>query len=582
MVELTRATSVAAVIREHACSIPDRAAVIFVHDVEQDDDATQWTYAQLDAEASKIAAWLSAHLRVGDRVLLLYPNGLDFAAAFVGCLYAGMIAVPAPLPGRYRHERLRVASIAADATVAMVLTDGENLAEVTEWAAAAGDGGLPVLATDSAGLAGGRAWTLVDADHETLAMLQYTSGSTGAPKGVMVSHGNLLSNVDSQRRAWGLDEQTRWGGWIPLYHDMGLMGQLLPALLHGGSCVLMRPGVFLKQPYHWLRMIDEYDVNWSAAPDFAYALCCTRITDEQLAGLDLSRWWFAANGSEPIDATTLDAFAKRFAPAGLRDDVLCPCYGMAEATVYVSGDARRKAVLTRVDIDRLAQHQLVPADVGADLVSCGTPRDFDVVIADPRTGEALPPGAVGEIWLRGPSVCQGYWHDAVATARAFVPGGYVRTGDVGALHNGELYVTGRLQEIVNVRGRALYPQHIERELRARHTELVGVGAVFTVSLEADAEEILVVTHEVKGRPAEDQLRRLVEEIRHTIDRAFGVPVGGVGLLRRGGIRRTTSGKIQRTAMRQLFLAGEMNALHVDCAPRLAESVLSGRLAAAAR
>ncbi|MEU0007613.1 fatty acyl-AMP ligase [Streptomyces sp. NPDC006314] len=576
MVDLPHATSAAAVLREHALSTPERTAVIFVDDVERADGATRWSYAQLDAEARRIGAWLRARFPVGTRVLLLYPTGFDFAAAYIGCLYAGTAAVPAPLPGRYRHEQARVSAIAKNAAASAILTDTQNLPAVLAWAEAEKLTGTRVLATDGGDLPDPGSWTPEELDHRTLAMLQYTSGSTGEPKGVMVSHGNLLHNVDGQRRAFGLTARSRLGGWIPHYHDMGLLGQLLPALMLGGTCVLMRSSAFLQRPHHWLKLIDRFDVHWSAAPNFAYELCCARITDEQLAGLDLSRWRVASNGSERVDIETLDAFAKRFAPAGLRDDALCPCYGMAEATVFVSGEAHRKAVVTTVDAERLKEHRFVPTEVGVDLVSCGTPRDYDVLIADPRTGEELAPGGIGEILLRGPSLAKEYWDNASASERAFLPGGFLRTGDLGAVHGGELYVTGRLEELLTVRGQHLYPQDIERELRARHAELAGGGAVFTVPLdEAGTEEVLVVTHEVHGRPSEDRLRRLADGITQTVTREFGVPLGGVVLLRRGGVRRTTSGKIQRVAMRRLFLNDELNALYADCEPRSASPEPTG-------
>jgi acyl-CoA synthetase (AMP-forming)/AMP-acid ligase II len=573
MIDLQPATSAAALISEHARSTPERTALIFVDDVERDDGATRWSYAQLDAEARRISSWLRTRFPMGDRVFLLYPTGFDFVAAFVGCLYAGMVAVPAPLPGQYRHERLRLRGIANNAMVSATLTNTENLSAVTEWAEAEGLTDILLLATDSGDLADVGSWTQEELDHETLAMLQYTSGATGEPKGVMVSHGNILHNVDSQRRALGVTAETLAGGWLPLYHDMGLLGQTLPGLMLGGGCVLMRPATFLKQPHNWLRMIDKYDISASAAPNFAYELCCARVTDEQLAGLDLSRWRVAATGSEPVDAATLAAFAKRFAPAGLRDDVLFPCYGLAETTLFVSGSANRRAVVTKVDADRLKQHQFVPAEVGADLVSCGTPHDFDVLIADTQTGEELAPDGIGEIWLRGPSVSKGYWRNDSAAKRAFAPDGYLRTGDLGTLHDGELYVTGRLEEMVIVHGRNLYPQDIERELRAQCAELAGVGAAFTVSLaEAGTEEILVVTHEINGRLAEDRLRQLAVEIRQTVAREFGVPLGGVGLLRRGEVRRTTSGKIQRVVMRQRFLDGGLNTVYADYEPQVANAL----------
>ncbi|WP_314219529.1 fatty acyl-AMP ligase [Streptomyces zaehneri] len=575
MVDLPHATSATAVMRGHALRTPEHTAMIYVDDVERADGATHWSYARLDAEATRIGAWLGARYPVGTRVLLLYPAGLDFAAAYLGCLYAGTAAVPAPLPGRYRHEQSRVSGIARDAAASVILTDTENLPAVRAWAEAEKLTGTRLLATDGGDLPDPGAWTPEEVDHRTLAMLQYTSGSTGEPKGVMVSHGNLLHNVDSQRRAFGLTAASRLGGWIPHYHDMGLLGQLLPALLVGGTCVLMRPSAFLQRPHNWLRLIDRYDIQCSAAPNFAYEMCCARITDEQLAGLDLSRWRTASNGSERVDIATLDAFAKRFAPAGLRDDALCPCYGMAEATVFVSGEAHRKAVVTTVDADRLKQHRFVPAESGVDLVSCGTPRDHDVLIVDPWTGEETATGDVGEIWLRGPSLAGEYWNNPCATEQAFTPDGYLRTGDLGTVHDGELYVTGRLQELLTVHGHHLYPQDVERELRAHHPELAAAGAVFTVpTAEVGAEETLVVTHEVHGRPAEDRLRLLADGIRQTVDREFGVALGGVALLRRGGVRRTTSGKIRRVEMRRLFLNGELNALYADHEPRVTHALRS--------
>ncbi|MEU3135250.1 fatty acyl-AMP ligase [Streptomyces sp. NPDC006854] len=575
MADLPHATSAAAVIREHALSTPKRTAVIFVDDVERPDGATRWSYADLDAEARKIGAWLAARYPVGTRALLLYPTGFDFAAAYAGCLYAGVVAVPAPLPGRYRHEQERVNGIARNAAASLVLTDGENLPEVRTWAQTRGFGAR-VVATDGGALPDPGSWTPREPDRGTVAMLQYTSGTTGRPKGVVLSHGNLLHNVDSQRRAFQLTADVRLGGWLPLYHDMGLLGQLLPALLLGATCVLMRPSAFLQRPHHWLRLISDYDVYSSAAPNFAYELCCARVTDEQLAGLDLSRWRIVSNGSERIDIATLDAFAKRFAPAGLRDDALCPCYGMAEATVFVSTTARRKAVVTTVDTDELERHRFVPAEAGVELVSCGTPHDYGVLIVDARTGEEAAPGEIGEIWLRGPSLAREYWNNPSATEHAFLRSGYVRTGDLGTVHENELYVAGRLQEVLTVGGRHLHPQDVERELRARYPELAFAGAAFTVPTAGLVpEEALVVTHEVHGRPAEERLRALADGIRQTVARKFAVPVGGVCLLRRGGVRRTTSGKIQRVVMRRLFLDEELNVLYADHEPDVTQ-VLSAR------
>ncbi|MBC6447499.1 fatty acyl-AMP ligase [Actinokineospora xionganensis] len=576
MVDSQNVTSIAAVIRDHVRTAPDDLAVIVVHDVDESDD-TRWTYARLDAEARKVGAWLRARFPVGERLLLLYPTGVDFVAALVGCLYAGMAAVPAPLPGRYREERSRVQGIAENAGVCAVLTDSENFSAVAEWADAEGLG-TPVVATDGGDLPDAGAWQPEELDRSALALLQYTSGTTGAPKGAMLSHGNILHNVTNQRVMCRLTPRTRLGGWLPLYHDMGLLGQLLPALLVGTCCVLMRPASFLKRPHQWLRLIDKYDIHSSAGPSFAYDLVRTRITDDQVAELDLSRWRFSAIGAEPVRPMTLDRFVERFAPAGLRDDVLTTCYGMAEATVYISGQAYRRPKVITVNPEMLERQRFVAADGGVGLVSCGTPHTFDVLITDPTTAEPLPPGSIGEICLRGGSVAAGYWNDTAANAFAWTADGYLRTGDLGAVYDGEIYVTGRCAELVTVAGRTFAPQDIERTLRARHPELGSVGAVFSVSLGAAAAtmDALIVTHEINGRPPADRLRALAEQIRATVACEFGVPVDGIGLLRRAAVRRTTSGKIQRATMRRMLLADELTAVYADYEPWVVQALRARR------
>ncbi|MEU8927035.1 fatty acyl-AMP ligase [Kitasatospora sp. NPDC048545] len=567
-----------AAIRRHLSDRPAQDAVVHVRDAERE-QAEHVSYAELDRRARRIAVRLAARHPRGSRVLLLYPP-VEFITAFLGCLYAGMVAVPAPLPGDYGHERRRVRGIALDAEVAAVLTDSTELPGVAAWLADEGLTGRELLATDAladgAGAEDPDGWRAPALDRDTPALLQYTSGSTGDPKGVVVTHGNLLSNASALLNTLAVPAGTRFGGWAPHFHDMGLMAQTLPALFLGTTCVLMSPVTFIKRPYQWLRMIDRYDVGWSAAPNFAYELCCRRVTDEQLAALDLSRWAYAVNGSEPVRTATVTRFAERFAAAGLRADAPSPCYGLAEATVFVSGAAPRPPAPARVDADLLADHRFRRTDAaGRDLLGNGTAADFDVRVVDPATGTVLPPGRVGELWLRGPSVARGYWRNEEATERTFrartADGeeGFLRTGDLGLVDDGELYVTGRMKETLILRGRNLYPQDVEHELRLHHPELGAVGAVFTATPDGapaaagGSEDALVVTHELAGRLDEDGLRALAAGIRQTVVREFGVPVGGVLLLRRGQVRRTTSGKIQRAEMRRLCLAGELRPEYAD-------------------
>jgi acyl-CoA synthetase (AMP-forming)/AMP-acid ligase II len=563
--------SLLSIVRGHAAANPQAPAVGILTESDSAESADWWSYAELDIEARRVAGMLRRECAPGDRVVLAYPSGLPFAAAFLGVLYAGLVAVPAPMPGRYAHQQRRLAGIVEDAGAAVVATDSASLPAVREWAGAQAVPAICV-ATDAAEV---RAGTPIDdpverPEPDQPAILQYTSGSTGDPKGVIVTHGNLLHNGQALIQSFGFGPDTTMGGWLPLFHDMGLLGILTPALLAGGRCVLAQPVDFIKRPYLWLRMIDRWDVDYSPAPNFAYQLCARSITDKQIAGLDLSRWRYAANGSEPIQAAALEAFAARFAGYGLRAEALTPCYGMAESTVFVTGSPHGRPTVLTVDPEELAAHRLRPADRGRRLVGCGAGPHMDIRIVDPQTHETLPDGEIGEIWMRGASVSPGYWGNAAATAATFgnrtsdEPQHYLRSGDLGVLHEGHLYITGRIKETLIIHGRNLYPTDIEHELRAHHRELGDVGAVFTVPLagtEHGDEQGLVLTHEVNGRPSADQLAATASAMRHTVAREFGVRVAAVALLRRGSTPRTTSGKVQRTVVRQMYLDGDLQPLH---------------------
>ncbi|MFF9785275.1 Acyl-CoA synthetase (AMP-forming)/AMP-acid ligase II [Streptomyces sp. SceaMP-e96] len=574
MLDATRYANATEILRSRALARPEQDALIWVRDPERR-AAAHLSYRVLDEQARGIAVWLTEHFPAGSRILLLYPPA-EFIVAFIGCLYAGMVAVPAPLPGRFPHERRRVRAIAANSQAAAVLTDSAHLAALQEWAAAEGLPPLPMTATDTGAVTGGEAdgWTPPTADHTTLALLQYTSGSTGTPKGVMVSHGNLLVNAATMCEALEIPEGTRFGGWAPQYHDMGLMAQTLPALFLGSTCVLMDPTAFLKRPHHWLKMIGTYGIGWSAAPNFGYDYCSRKVTDEQLSGLDLSGWRYAVNGSEPVQAGTMTEFAKRFAAAGFRREAACPCYGLAESTVFVSGAPNREPVVATVAADALATRSFSPDPAARnirELPSNGAAPQHDVAVVDPETLRRVPPGRIGELWLRGPNVAQGYWLNEEATEATFrartADGdeGYLRTGDLGTVHHGEIYVTGRLKDLMIFRGRNLYPQDIEHELRVRHPELGSVGAVFAAPAIAedtsDVEEVLVVTHEVRAGLGPEALAALAARVKQSVAQDFGVVPAAVCLLRRGGVRRTTSGKIERSAMRELFGNGELDSVY---------------------
>lgn len=577
-------------IRERAAADPDRPALLFCRDAADPAGDDVLSYAQLDGAARRAGALLRERFAPGDRLLVVSKSAHGFAVSFLGCLYAGTIAVPAPAPDGYQRQRGRLAAIARDAGAAGVLADTADRADVEAWAKDADLAGLKVIAAaDAGGPAAAGAWQAPSLTAGSLAFLQYTSGSTSSPKGVMVDHGNILANAEAFARIGQLTAGTRFGGWLPMYHDFGLIGLLIVPLYLGAQSTLMTPGAFLRRPHSWLQLISRRGLNFSPAPNFAYDLCVRRITDEELSGVDLSSWTHAVNGSEPIQARTLTSFRDRFAAAGLRPATLTPGYGLAEATLVVSGSAPwQEPVIVAVDAQRLGRGEFSPVLPGQDpgpagpreLVSSGIMPDT-VRIVDAGSGATRPDGQIGEVWVRGPSVTRGYWRDEERTRGAFGAvaadgtAGFLRTGDLGTSYDGELYVTGRIKELLIVRGGNLYPQDIEAAARAAHPALArGVGAAFTV--EAPDEQVVIV-HEC--RPARRDAATLTEISRRLTDvvtREFGAPVAGVVLVRPGSVPRTTSGKIQRALARRQFLDGQLELVHADLAPALRRATAAVR------
>ncbi|MGN9787656.1 fatty acyl-AMP ligase [Nonomuraea sp. ZG12] len=567
-----------ALLRDWAIVRGDQEAVVFATAPTDAAGDQRVTYAELDRTARRVAALLQLHADPGDRVLLLNEPGLGFVAAFFGCVYAGLIAVPAPPPGGHRSHQARLAGIARDAGVKVALSERAGLHTVQEWAHDAGLETMTCLAVDGA-LPPAEQWADPGRiNAETLVFLQYTSGSTGDPKGVMVDHGNILENTEIFCQVTGATSRTRFGGWLPTFHDFGLIGLLLSPLCLGATTVLMAPLAFVKRPYTWLRLLDRHRVNLTAGPNFAFDLCVRAVTEAQAAGLDLSSLTQVLNGSEPIRAATQLAFIERFRSHGLDPAAMLPAYGLAEATLAVTcTDSRRGMVTTDVDAVQLALGLFVPAEPVAGteertrmLVSSGLARD-GIVIVDPVTGKILPDGRIGEIWVRGPQVARGYWNRPDTTRAVFGAtsdrggGDYLRTGDLGTLHEGQFYVTGRIKEVLIVHGQNLYPQDLEATVREAHPALArGVGAVFTVPT---PDEEIVIVQECRAHALTDMTPSgLAAEIRSAIRRDFGVAVGGVVLVRPSQVRRTTSGKIQRGLTRDLFTKDRLTALHEELTP----------------
>lgn len=545
---------------------PDADALVLLPASDEHGRPRTVSYRSLDASARELAGWLQSRGARGERVVLLHASRRQFAVSFLACLYAGAVAVPVAATGGRRHHEARVAGIVRDASPCAFFTDADLAPDVSRLLARCGYGAVPCLAADA--VPGRHEWRPEKESEDTLAYLQYTSGSTGTPRGVMVTHGNLLANQETIAAALGTGPGDRIGGWLPLHHDMGLVGQLLHPLWCGGTSVLLRPEAFLKRPVRWLEAVERYGVTVSGAPDFAYDLCLRSVTDEQLKQLDLSGWERAVTGGEPVRADTIREFGRRFGSAGFRPEAVTPCYGLAEATLLVAGGAGEEPPRLRtVAADALENNRLEEPTAGSPqrtLVAYRAAAGAGVRIVDPDSCEEMPDGAIGEVWVRGAGVAHGYWRNPTDTARVFGAAtaegldGHLRTGDLGTVIDEELHVTGRQGDMIVVGGRNLYPQDLEQTVQQMHA-LFGPSAAFPVRCEP---ERVVIVQELRTHKRYDlDLETLAVDVERCLADEFDVSVGGVLLVRSGTIRRTSSGKVERSATRQLFLNGAIRPLH---------------------
>lgn len=554
-------------LRYWAKQQPDEVSFYFT---DGEDSQISWTYHELDQRARAIAVALTSMGMARERVLLLYPPGLDFVAGFFGCLYAGATAVPAFPPRRNRYMD-RIDAIAEDSQAKAALT----VHSVSDRVAGTLDESphvqkLAWLASDTISPDLADQWIQPAISGDQLAVLQYTSGSTGTPKGVMLSHGNLMSNVELITHFFEPSRSHGMGvSWLPTYHDMGLVGGVLNPLFLGRPMVLMSPMSFLQKPVRWLRTISKHRATISGGPNFAYDLCVDKVTDDELVGLDLSSWDVAFNGAEPIRSNTLRAFIRRFEPVGFRSSTFFPCYGMAETTLIITGCKKQDPPIIRsFDGQALDEHRVVPAFVeeegSRELVGCGLVRPTEeLVIVEPERNKRLPDHQVGEIWVRGPSVGLGYWQKPEATRETFqaqLSGRsehFLRTGDLGFMDDGELFVTGRLKDLIIVRGVNRYPQDIELTVERTDPRLqAGATAAFSVDL--NGRECLIIVGEVE-RARHKDWDDVLQTIRRSVAREHELPPDGIILVRFGSMPKTSSGKIQRHACRREFLD---NALQV--------------------
>ncbi|HEY0607927.1 MAG TPA: condensation domain-containing protein, partial [Herpetosiphonaceae bacterium] len=567
-----RAVTLVELLRWRAEHQPDRPAYTFLSEGENAE--VTLSYAQVDHQARAIAALLQGCATPGARALLLYPPGVEYICAFFGCLYAGIVAVPAYPPQSARLERSlpRLRAIVTDCAPTIALTTAALHQRLAPALSADPDFQAItwLVADDLAGHA--ETWRAPELDGATLAFLQYTSGSTAAPKGVMISHANLLHNQRLIRQGFGHDEHATIVGWLPLYHDMGLIGNVLQPLYLGARCVLMSPIAFLQSPIRWLQAISRYRATTSGAPNFAYDLCVRKITPEQRATLDLSSWTVAFNGAEPVRAETLDRFAETFAECGFRREAFYPCYGLAETTLIVTGGSpAAPPLITAFAGDELEHRRVVERDADQpgtrSLVGCGQVLgDQRVVVVDPETGAASRPNTIGEIWVSGPSVAQGYWQRPEASAQTFgarLPcgdGPFLRTGDLGFFHAGELFIAGRLKDLIIIRGRNYYPQDIELTVERSHPAL-RASATAAFAVEIAGEERLIIAQEVERQHRAADLDTVAAAIRQAISEQHELQAHAILLLKPGSLPKTSSGKIQRHLCRARFLSGDLDALH---------------------
>lgn len=538
------------------------------------------TWGQLLMRAETVAIQLAEVARPGDRAALLLPQGLDYVAAFLGCLIARVVAVPLFPPDLPGHED-RIAAVLDDCEPACALVTSESVRATQGSAAAVISAGLPLIRVDgesrppSAPFAG--LWT-TDPDPDDVAYLQYTSGSTRAPAGVMITHRNVVANAVQGVAAFDITSgPTTAVAWLPLFHDMGLVLSIATPLVAGFPSVLMDPVAFLERPQRWLRLLGQFPGALSAAPNFAYEYCVARVTPADLAEVRLDRVRALVNGSEPVRIDTLRRFQKVFAAVGLRAEALCPSYGLAEATVFVTTDGPQAApreVICRRDAlaDGLiaavdATSRGVVSDESVSLVACGLPVGQELRIIDPVTKAPLPQDAVGEIVLRGPNIGLGYWKRAQQSTETFglvIPGTgerpWLRTGDLGALHGGRLLVTGRLKDLLIVDGRNHYPQDVEESIQGALSSVrKGRVAVFGVP-RADGELVVAVAEHRRDLIPDEAVRGEADRAaRARVSTAHGLRLDQLVLVPPGSVPRTSSGKVSRSACRIAFLRGEYDA-----------------------
>lgn len=555
------------VLEQHLDTRGRQNVFLFLEDGEE--ATASLTYAQLARRAQAVAAELQRYQKPGDRVLLLYPSCIDYMVAFFACLYAGMIAVPI-FPPRSSKHNARLEAVVRDCGATLALTTVRQKSDM-RLALAASEvfAGVRLLCSDEVPETHAVDFRRVPIAPDTVAFLQYTSGSTGQPKGVMITHANLIYNARMIQAAFLTSAHTIYVTWLPIHHDMGLIGQMLKAVWLGTTCYFMSPVRFLQRPFRWLQAVSRYRAEVSGGPNFAYDLCVDKITEAQAAALDLSHWRVAFNGAEPVRHATLERFARHFSVSGFRRRALHPCYGMAETTLIVSGGhPYAEPVYEWVDKQALGRgvvQPAVPEAMGAQpLVGCGhSLLQQTLCIVDPANLTPCADGHVGEIWVAGEHIGAGYWDKPGATDETFQAhtaggeGPFLRTGDLGYLSNGDLYVTGRLKDVIIIYGVNCYPQDIEQTVGEADPAMVRHGACAFALRDDNGERVIVVAEVERSHVRKVNATILGMTLRQVVLEQHDVRLADVVLIRPGALPRTSSGKVQRSRCRELYLANKL-------------------------
>ncbi len=552
------------VVRYWAESTPDSLAYLFT---DGETTSAELTYGQLWDEVRGLAGAMQGQVEPGQRILLLYPPGLDFVVGLFACHALGAIAVPA-FPPRRNRKASRIRSIVTDADTRIAFST-ESIADQLIVGGKRHEDleGVTVIGTDARAIRDADAWKEPKLTANSLAILQYTSGSTGSPKGVMLTHRNVLANCEMIIDAFQPEREYSAMAWLPAYHDMGLVGGILQPMYLGRSAVLMSPMTFLQRPARWLQTMSRRGIQISGGPNFGYQLCIDKIDDSELVGVDLSQWRIAFNGAEPIRPATMAAFVERFGPYGFRRDAFLPCYGMAETTLIVTGGPiENRPVVKSFDGSMIDQKSVI--EVAPDhehvrtLVGCGRILSGEVVsIVDPQTMTLLTDGGIGEIWVQSPSVGKGYWQAAVPTSLTFGgmtsdgQGPFLRTGDLGFIHDGQLYISGRLKDMILIRGVNRYPQDIEQTVELASSKVqAGSVAAFAMNFH-DREQLVIVAETIRQRGLDWD--RELQTIRRAVTAEHELPPDAVYLVRNSSVPKTSSGKIQRHACLDALLQDDL-------------------------